>query len=182
MRRGLVAVDVDPKFPQAIGIASIIRNTVLFGNFHWEVLHSGFTDSPFFTSDFPIAIEETSDSTVLNKIVPLSPDIAIRIMPDRARKPGSEQVDFRNFSYSSRDLTRKQVGRINQLLVRCAEELVLLRDNHEWVFDFIKRNASFRIETKVSKLLNASGIVCRQEITKCRAVDKPESSEGDLTK
>ncbi len=43
----------------------------IFGNCEWEILQNDFQDSPFFTSDYPIAIEKASDPRVLNKIVPL---------------------------------------------------------------------------------------------------------------
>ena len=72
---GEVEVTIDPKFPQAIGIASILKSAATFGNFKWDVLHNGFDDSPFFTSDFPAAIEKTEDPRILNRIIPLAPNL-----------------------------------------------------------------------------------------------------------
>ena len=54
-------VNVDHKFPQAIGISAIPRLTAIFGNFRWEILINDFDHSPFFTSDFPGPVEETKD-------------------------------------------------------------------------------------------------------------------------
>ena len=82
LRDGTVKTTIDPKYPQAIGVESILRNTARFGNFKWEILHNDSDDSPFFTSDFPVAIEKTERPGVLNRIVPLAPNLALRIRPD----------------------------------------------------------------------------------------------------
>jgi hypothetical protein len=84
LQSGKIQFAIDPKFAQAIGIANVLNLTALLGNFRWEILHNEFGDSPFFTSDFPIAIEETADPRTLNKIVPLSPDLAVRIVTKAA--------------------------------------------------------------------------------------------------
>src|SRR5712691_5438551 len=73
LRDGTVMTTIDPKYPQAMGIEAIRRFTALFGNFKWEILRNDFDESPFFTSDFPVAIERTDDPRVLNRIVPLAP-------------------------------------------------------------------------------------------------------------
>lgn len=146
LNRGIVCVDVDPKFPQAIGIASILTNTAMFGNFKWEILHNDFEDSSYFTSDYPIAMEQTGDVTILNRVVPLAPNLAIRIRPDRTFDRERASLSFSNFDYQSKRLDRKEVAHINKLIVRCAEETVFFRDNHPWVSRFVHRNRGFRIE------------------------------------
>lgn len=145
LKKGIVKVDVDPKFPQAIGIASILQNTAMFGNFRWEVLHNSIEDSPYFTSDYPVAIEVIGPKSPRNRVVPLSPNLAIRIQPNA---PISEQADFTfsNFDYQNKKLRLREVQQINRLIVRCAEELVFFRDNHPWVSGFVRKNRHFRIE------------------------------------
>lgn len=168
LKRGIVKVDVDPKFPQALGIASIVRNTVMFGNFHWEVLRNDFDDNAYFTSDFPVTIETTSDPSVLNRVVPLSPNLAIRIKPDR--KISRERVDFNfsNFGCRFKTASRQEITRINKLIVQCAEELVLFRDNHSWVSDFVRKNSRFRIQLRTHTVPQGNGMVMfyTQEIAK----------------
>ena len=61
LRDGAIKVTIDPKYPQAIGISLMLEFIALFGNFKWELLHNNFDDSPFFTSDFPVAFEKTDD-------------------------------------------------------------------------------------------------------------------------
>jgi hypothetical protein len=155
-------------YPQAIGIQSILLLTASYGNCDWDVLINSFDDSPFFTSDFPIAIERGSNPDILNRIVPLAPAVAIRIRPNLSHK--REQADF-SFSYfrrTIRKLDRSQVMNINRLIVRCAETTVFFRENYDWVSSFIKKNASFRVETKSQRVPYKKGSIMRttQEITR----------------
>jgi hypothetical protein len=47
LRTGVLRVEIDPKFPQAIGINSILRQIAIFGNFKWDILINDFAHSPF---------------------------------------------------------------------------------------------------------------------------------------
>ncbi len=95
---------IDPKYPQAIGISSILKCSNIFGNCEWEILQNDSKDSPFFTSDFPIAIEKTSNPCVLNRIVPLAPNLAIRIKPDISIDRDQIDLSFPKFSCVSRHI------------------------------------------------------------------------------
>jgi hypothetical protein len=46
---GVVKVDVDPKYPQAIGISTILDRVGVWGNSAWDLIHNAEPDSPFFT-------------------------------------------------------------------------------------------------------------------------------------
>ena len=157
LNSGKVRVEIDPKYPQAIGIASILSNTITFGNFVWDVLINPFDDNSFFTSDFPVAIEETDDLRVFNRIVPLSPSLAIRIRPDLSFDRYCTDFSFSSFRYVIRKLSRAEVVSINRLIVRCAESTVFFRDDHEWIPRFVKRNAAFRIEPKTHRIPHGNG-------------------------
>lgn len=159
LKKGIAKVDVDPKFPQAIGIASIIKNTAMLGNFRWELLRNDFEDSAYFTSDYPVAIETMSDLSVRNRIVPLSPGLAIRIRPDREMNRERADFTFANFDCQDKRLGRRDVAQINKLIVRCAEELVFFRDNHPWVSGFVRKNSQFRIEPRTHKVPHGTGMV-----------------------
>jgi len=159
LNKGIVKVDVDPKFPQAIGIASIVKNTAMFGNFKWEILRNDFEDSAYFTSDYPVAIETTSDPSVRNRIILLSPSLAIRIRPDREINRERANFNFTNFDCKNKRLGRREIAQINKLIVRCAEELVFFRDNHPWVSGFLRKNSQFRIEPRTHKVPHGTGMV-----------------------
>jgi hypothetical protein len=53
LKSGAVKVNVDPKYPQAIGISSILEFVRLFGNFRWDTLHNGSTKTRFSRVTFP---------------------------------------------------------------------------------------------------------------------------------
>lgn len=153
----MASVHVDPKYPQAIGIRQILPRTALFGNFLWEILHNEIIDSPFFTSDYPIAIEETKDPRILNKIIPLSPNLAIRICPDPSFKKEVSDFTFPRFDFRSRTPNRKEVVKINKLIIRSSENMVFYRDNHNWVSRFVAENSAFRTELLSTRIKKNNG-------------------------
>jgi hypothetical protein len=51
---GAIKATIDPKYPQALGIDSINRNTAAFGNFAWEILHNEFVDIHSSRVTFPL--------------------------------------------------------------------------------------------------------------------------------
>ena len=159
LAEGAIEVKIDPKYPQAIGITSILSHTSIFGNFRWEILLNPYDDNPFFTSDYPIAIEETLDPRILNKIVPLAPDVAIRICPTLDYDKMSIDFSFAGFNCRTRKISRFEIMRVNRLIVRCAEETVFFRDNYPWVSTFVKRNAGYRINPVTRKMPTGKGTV-----------------------
>lgn len=40
---------------------------------------------------------------------------------------------------------------VNRLIVRCAETTVFFRDNYDWVTNFVKKNALYRIECRTQQ-------------------------------
>ena len=148
LRDGTVKTMIDPKYPQAIGVESIVRNTARFGNFKWEILHNDSDDSPFFTSDFPVAIEKTERPGVLNRIVPLAPNLALRIRPDVMLDSDCVDFSFANFGYVNRTPGRNELVELNCSIVRCAEDFVFYRDDHSWVRPFVSKNRWYRVEPR----------------------------------
>lgn len=142
-----VVVKVDKKYPQAIGISQIMERQQRFGNFSWEILINDNGGSPFFTSDYPVALEATPSPTMTYKIVPLSPDIAVRIVPDLDYKASEGNFDFSNFRYAINNPNKKDVASINKLIIRCAESIVFSCHNQNWVGRFVMKNSQYRTET-----------------------------------
>jgi hypothetical protein len=171
---GAVKVKVDPKFPQAVGISSIHRSLAIFGNFRWEILLNDFDDSPFFTSDFPAAIEETRDRLgrlTINRIVPLAPNLAIRIRPDPTIDKDLADFSFANFRCRRTRISHKEAEEINSLIVRCAEDTVFYCDDLAWVQKFIAKNRHYRVEQSTSKqpTRNGSLLISRLKIVSVTA-------------
>jgi hypothetical protein len=168
---GAVKVKVDPKFPQAIGISSIHRSLAIFGNFRWDILLNDFNHSPFFTSDFPAAIEETRDRLIINRIVPLAPNLAIRIRPDLTIDKDLADFSFANFRCHRRSISQTEAVEINRLIVRCAEDTVFYRDDSAWVQRFIAKNRHYRVEpsTSTQPTKNGSRLISRLKIVSVAA-------------
>jgi hypothetical protein len=158
LAEGSVKVKVDSKYPQALGISTITHRASVFGNSHWEILLNEGV-SAFFTSDYPVAIEPSSDPRVLNRVVPLSPTIAIRIMPDINLALESEDLKFPKFSYSRRKLRHREVIEVNRKIVRCAEDLVFYSDDEEWITPFVDKNRAYRIEPITEKIPHGTGFL-----------------------
>jgi len=157
LHSGKVYIEIDPKYPQAIGIDSILSRTITFGNFEWDVMINPFDDSPFFTSDFPVAIEKTEDPCVLNRIAPHSPNLAIRLRPNLSLDRDHAGFTFASFRHTVRKLSPTEVVSVNRLIVRCAESTVFFRDDYEWIPKFVKRNARFRIEAQTQRIPHRNG-------------------------
>lgn len=143
---GGIKVVVDRKVPQAVGIANILSHVASFGNCSWEILVNSNKDCPFFTSDFPVANEQSEDQRVLNRIVPLSPTLAVKIKP--IIKHDDPDFTFKNFSYLRRHISRHEAIEINRSLVRSAEDTVFYSDAQTWVNTFVEKNRNYRMETQ----------------------------------
>lgn len=147
IRDGAIKVVIDQKYPQAIWISTIMQRLGVFGNSPWEIIPNDDPYSPFFTSDFPAAIEPVADGQVLSRIVPLAPDFAIKIHPLRSAKRLQDDLTFPGFQSKITEPKPSDVRAINQAVARCAEDLVFFRDNHDWVKPFLIKNSRYRIET-----------------------------------
>jgi hypothetical protein len=163
---GTVKFTVDPKYPQAIGISNILHHTSVFGNSPWEILHNCEADSPFFTSDYPAAIEVMDLNVPINRVVPLAPDLAIRIRPDIRLSGTKPDLAFPGFKATPRQLKRSEIVSLNRLFVRCAEDLVLYRDQQDWIEGFVAKNRHYRIEPVTQTLPRDRGdlVVSTQRI------------------
>jgi hypothetical protein len=171
LHSGAVRVEIDPKYPQAVGISSILRLTNSFGNFLWEILINEFEDSSFFTSDFPVSIEKTSDPRIINRIVPLSPTLAVRMHPNISHDTTKRDFSFSGFRRQIRRPPRQEIARINALLVRCAETTVFFRDNCEWVHRFVQKNSPFRIEPRTLRIPHNGSTLLWSTLEICRLWD-----------
>ena len=158
LQSGKLQFEVDPKYPQAIGIANILKMTLMLGNSSWDVLRNPFEDCPFFTSDFPAAIEESDNPNALNRIVPLTPNLAVRIRRNVSLPRDAGDFTFPHFHHRIRRIGRKELNAVNRLIVRCAEDLVFYRDEQPWVRSFIEKNASCRVETEIQTMSGSGGV------------------------
>lgn len=147
---GTLVFDIDTRYPQAIGIHNIIGCVTAYGNFHWDIVINRHVNTPFFTSDFPVAIEAGHDPRLVNRVVPLTPHLAIRICPRIELSGKKLKPTFEHFSFAMLSPSRQEVLAINRAIVRSAEAMVFHPIAAPWVEAFVHKHARFRaeIETK----------------------------------
>ncbi|MBN7809264.1 hypothetical protein JZX86_28505 [Agrobacterium rosae] len=118
-----VVVTVDPKYPQSMGITNILRSTSIWGNSCWDILINEHPSTPFFTSDYPLAIEPSGRAGIVNRILPLAPNLAIRILPDLEQR-GRLDLNFANLRIRRVNVRRQDAAEVNRGIVQCAESVV----------------------------------------------------------
>ena len=146
---GTVRVEIDPKYPQSMGIAQIVQQTHIFGNAPWHILRNDNKDAPFFTSDFPIATVRQNGRTA-TRIVPLCPTLGVAITPNAETVRSPIDLTFKGFKRTSQILRRHDAVNINRQIVRAAESEVYFSNYMRWVDRFVRDNANYRTEIAAS--------------------------------
>lgn len=157
LRSGKLYVTTDSKFPQALGISNIIDLAHAFTTFHWEILLNQNTErSPFLTSDFPAAIED-GQSNLINRIIPLRPDLALRIIPQiRPKGYINLKSDFR---FRILRISPSEVTLVNRQIVRCAEHLIFSSVKRAWVARMVIQNSKSRMELNNTRTEKSTGFL-----------------------
>ncbi len=158
LRDGMLTIDTDPKYPQAMGIAGIIELAKSFATFHWEILVNPKSQRfPFLTSDYPAAIEGVGKQVPAVRIVPLRPDLAVRIIPQiRPKWRPNLESDFR---HKMKRASPSEVRDFNLSIVRSAENLVFSSVDAPWVRDIVNKNSKFGIQLEHTRLAKRSGFL-----------------------
>lgn len=174
---GDLAAIIDQKYPQAIGINAIRHHVSVIGNSTWEILRNFQDDTPFFTSDYPIGIEVDGDAPII-RLVPLAPDLAIRIKPDQRQRGAADDPTFASFKSTRRALKRHEVVDLNRLIVRCAEDLVFYCEDWWWVDAFLAKNRAYFVEHYTEKIKLGMGQVIKSGQRIAIRDDKLGSRDG----
>jgi hypothetical protein len=95
----------------------------------------------------------------IKRIVPLAPNLAIRIRPDLTIDKDLADLSFANFRYDRRKISQKEVVEINRLIVKCAEDTIFYHDDSAWVQRFIAKNRNYRVEPTASKQRAGNGFL-----------------------
>jgi hypothetical protein len=155
---GVIKVTIDGKFPQAIGISSVLEFTSQFGNGDWELLlNPDASVNPFMTSDFPCCLAQSPDPMIMDRVVPLAPDLAVRIHPKLQSEGDEPDLSFPNHRFRKSVLQHAEVRAINTLVARCAESLVFSRDRPEWLQAFLRKHQKYRVATLIDRIPAGEG-------------------------
>lgn len=156
LNSGTVQFTIDPKYPQSIGIQTIIKRLSILGNSWWDILVNDDENSPFFTSDYPVAIEPGERPGTVNRLVPLAPKLALRIRPD-LKERGIVDLEFRNLRIRRVRPTKQQIAAVNAAIVQGAETTVYYSSERPWIHPFVQKYADFHIEAKTMKVPHGNG-------------------------
>lgn len=163
----LVKINIDGKYPQAVGISTIYERMSVWGNSRWEIIINNYDDSPFFTSDNPLVIEHIYEGA-FNRIIPLTPMLAVRLcyVAPTIQMPYNSNYD--DFTCSRYEASRNEILNINKLIVQCAEDIVYFSNNLSWVANFIGKHATSKLEavSNVVKLSSNDIVEIYLKITK----------------
>lgn len=159
INEGSLVFDIDARYPQAIGIQSIIDLVTAFGNFHWDIVINKHADTPFFTSDFPVAVEASRDPRLVNRVVPLTPQLAVRICPRIELSGKKLERTFERFSFAVLGPSRHEILAMNRTIVRSAETNIYYSIAASWVERFVKKHAKFRVEIETENTAYGSGFL-----------------------
>jgi Protein of unknown function (DUF4238) len=177
LKNEMITLKIDGKYPQSFGIEGIQKLTTTLVNCQWQIIRNSSQDSPFFTSDYPIALEPSKEYPwINNKIVPLAPDLAVRIKPDPDLKTNPPDKPFARFKYTISSAKRTDLEYLNRIIVRCAEDLVFYRYDYSWVIPFVEKNRHYRIESVIQTNSAAKGEqhISRQQIVTVSAGSSKE--------
>lgn len=172
IKEGTVKMEIDSNFPKAIGVSNFRSSLLAFGNFRWDILLNDWPNSPFLTSDFPLAVEETQDPRVINRVLPLTPKLAVRIRPRLdLTKLELASDEFKHFRFRRLNLSQSEVRKINQTIVRSAEDIVFSSVGLPWLAKFVERNRRFRVQGIYDKLPHGTGFISltRTRVRECAA-------------
>jgi len=102
---------------------------------------------------------EARDRRFANWIIPLAPDLAIRIIPDVSLSGTAPDLSFTRFCYQHRTPRRSELLEMNRLIVRSAEDMVFYNNNLPRIPAFIAKNRHYRIEVVTERIPVGTGFL-----------------------
>jgi hypothetical protein len=77
--------------------------------------------------------------------------------------------NFTRFRFRVRKIARQEVRVLNKLLVQCAEDLVMYREDLTWVKPFVDKYSRYRIETLKQDFgtQKSALLLARQRVVEC---------------
>lgn len=153
---GFLDVTIDPKYPQAISISNILERVAVWAQSWCEVLINEHADTPFVTSDSPVALEFYRNRGEVSRVIPLSPRCAVRINPNiHASRDYIEGIG--KFSPGYKQVSRSEVKSINRNLVRCAEYSVFSSIKSSSLERLVKKNKNYYVFPKFDTVPTDNG-------------------------
>lgn len=153
IRKQSIHAVVDEEYVHAIAIQNLIKVTYRYYCSHWMVLVNE-TGIPFIASDNPASLYYTEKNSRFATIfTPLSPTLAMLIRPDlNFYRPTIDDVKNYTHPYDGYMHPKESfVKMLNEIAVKCAENIVLHSKEEEWVESLVSKYKDWRVNNKTFK-------------------------------
>lgn len=138
---GGIKVNVNSDYPKAKGIQVLRGIQERLQSFPWLIMRNE-TEIPYITSDNPVCLRYSRNSTFCDFYIPITPNLAVMIHP------------IRNHELRSIDsliaVNPEGVNDFNRLVVKCADDMVIFNRNFG-VEELVKEFRDWRVETLLTK-------------------------------
>ncbi|MEX0969524.1 MAG: DUF4238 domain-containing protein [Paracoccaceae bacterium] len=143
LKEGLIKFEIDPKHQQALATLGLMEITEKLANCDVTIVVPR-GNGRFLTSDFPSVILEYVENKYAQQFLPLSPKIGLVFHTHTFEAAG----DPRHQVYK---IGSKMVQKINNEIIKAAEDLVFSSRNHQWLRSVVNEFKDFRTELVVQK-------------------------------
>jgi hypothetical protein len=149
-------IEIDPKYPHAMGISILPRLHWNFYSADWLVLIND-TENFFLTSDFPVTYYYPNQrARIPFRFVPISPRIGILMRPsleeaDR-EPPQPEPASWPETKVDFGEIKPRFPKILNTLSVQSAERFVISPQDRSWISDVVEKYKDWRMENDTAKI------------------------------
>ncbi len=153
LERGEIKLDHDPDYIKAVITRQLLDSAWMFYHQDWAVLEN-FSPYPFVTSDNPVAIEEAADFRhPPSRFVSLNPRLGLLVRATRTNLPPFDLRLPPLGQLSRRKIEAAEAKRLNRLVARCAENLVISSIKDDAIATLVRNAARFRVELEFVELV-----------------------------
>lgn len=157
---GLVA-KIDPKHTHARTMQNLVDLQWHFYKSPWMILDNQ-TDSPFLTSDFPVAYYYPKPHSQLPyRFAPISPRYAVLIKPsldDADRKAPKESFGkFPSTETAIRSIRPEFPKILNKITIQGAEQFVISAYDAPWIMKMVKKYQNWKMDSGTVRLPHGNG-------------------------
>lgn len=169
-----IKFEVDPNYPRARMLQGMVGIQARLYKGDWAVLKNE-TDQPFITSDFPACKLSIGDAdTGVNHYFPLSPEWAVVVFVG----PGETEMipdvkQMRTGSTSAGAIRPEAVPDLNQLVARCAEDVLISNTDGPWLKKLVSDSQDWGMDARVDSIPAPDGIYQISRVFHRRKTDAP---------
>ncbi len=161
MDAGGISAQVDPKHTHARTMQNLVDLQWHFYKSPWMILDNE-TDSPFLTSDFPVAYYYPKPhAQIPYRFVPLTPRYAVLIKPSLDKSDRKDPKEsFEKYPITEIDIrsVRPEFPKVlNKLTIQGAEQFVISAYDAPWIMKMVKKYRNWKMDSGTVRLPHGNG-------------------------